>query len=148
MAKILGGIAKKKNNLLLISPGHLLTILHQLTKIEATCYTNFRDMCGSRVGTGGPDPPPLESYKNIGFLSNTGLDPIKHHTATKPAFNVWPSLARQLNAISVAFRWSADDCPILVVFGSTHLLKKSWTPSEKTFWIRTCEISLLQVFNV
>ena len=29
-------------------------------------------------GTGGPDPPPpLENYKNIGFLSNTGPDPLK-----------------------------------------------------------------------
>ena len=37
-------------------------------------------MCGSRGGTGGldpPPPPPLEYYKNIGFLSNTGLDPLK-----------------------------------------------------------------------
>ena len=29
-------------------------------------------------GTGGPDPPPpLENHKNIGFLSNTGRDPLK-----------------------------------------------------------------------
>ena len=30
-------------------------------------------------GAGGPPPPPppLENYKNIGFLSNTGLDPLK-----------------------------------------------------------------------
>ena len=34
-------------------------------------------MCGSRERTGGPDPTPLENYKNIGFLSNTGLDPLK-----------------------------------------------------------------------
>ena len=27
------------------------------------------------VGTGGPDP--LENYKDIGFLSNTGQDPLK-----------------------------------------------------------------------
>ena len=31
-------------------------------------------MCGSR---GGP-PPPLENYKNIVFLSNTGRDPLKN----------------------------------------------------------------------
>ena len=32
--------------------------------------------------------------KNIGFLSNIGLDTLKNHYATKPAFNVWPPSAR------------------------------------------------------
>ena len=44
---------------------------------------------------------PLVSYngriqrgdKNIGFFSNTGLNPLKNHKATKPAFNVIPSSA-------------------------------------------------------
>ena len=31
----------------------------------------------------------------VGFLSNTGPDPLKDHNATKPAFNVGPSSARQ-----------------------------------------------------
>ena len=26
------------------------------------------------------------NHKNIGFLSNTGPDPLKNHKATKPAF--------------------------------------------------------------
>ena len=30
----------------------------------------------------GPPPPPLKNYKNIGFLSNTGPDPLKNHKAT------------------------------------------------------------------
>ena len=42
-------------------------------------------MCESRVEGGGGGGggqgvrphPPLENYKNIGFLSNTGLDPLK-----------------------------------------------------------------------
>ena len=41
-------------------------------------------MRGSRGGGGGGgggggagDPDPLENYKNIGFLSNTGPDPLK-----------------------------------------------------------------------
>ena len=54
-------------------------------------------MCRSRGGRGGPDP--LENHKNIVFLSNTDLDPMKNHKATKLAFNVGPSSARQLNAI-------------------------------------------------
>ena len=41
--------------------------------------------------------------KSIGFLSNTGPDPLKNHKATKPTFNVGPSSARQRNAISMAF---------------------------------------------
>ena len=67
--------------------------------------------------------PPLENYKNIGFLSNTGLDPLKNHKATKPVFNVRPSSTRQRSAIQITFRWRANDGPILVVlvvFGSTH----------------------------
>ena len=50
--------------------------------------------------TGGPDPPPpWKDHKNIEFLSNNGPDPLKKHKASKPAFNVRPSLARQQNAI-------------------------------------------------
>ena len=37
--------------------------------------------------TGGPPPEKLQKYKG---LSNTGLDPLKNHKATKPAFNVRP----------------------------------------------------------
>ena len=58
---------------------------------------------------------PLENYKNIGFLSNTGPpDPLKFTklqctkpACTKPAFNVEPSSALQQNAIYMAFRWRA-----------------------------------------
>ena len=32
---------------------------------------------GGGGGAGGPDP--LENYKNIGFLSNTGPDSLKNH---------------------------------------------------------------------
>ena len=64
-------------------------------------------------GTGGPHPPPPPKNHKI----NTGSDLLKNHKATKPAFNVGPSAARQRNAI---YRLRADDGPILVVFGSTH----------------------------
>ena len=42
---------------------------------------------------------PLKNYKNIGFISNTGPDPLKTYKATKPAFNTRPSSIRQQNAI-------------------------------------------------
>ena len=52
-----------------------------------------------REGQGVRTPSPLKNHKNIGFLSNTGPDPLKIHKATKPAFNVGPLSARQQNAI-------------------------------------------------
>ena len=75
-------------------------------------------MGGSRGGGGGVRTP-LKNHKNIGFLCNTGLDTLKNHKATKPALNVGPSSARQRNAISMEFRWSADDVQFIAVFGSS-----------------------------
>ena len=88
---------------------------------------------GQRVRT------PSEKSQNIGFSSNTGPDPLKNHKATKPAFNVGSLSARQQNVILMAFRWWANDGP-LIVFRSTspHYLKthtqkrQIWTPSSKT----------------
>ena len=39
--------------------------------------------------------PSLKNHKNIGFLSNTGLDRLKNHKVTKLAFNVGPSSGHQ-----------------------------------------------------
>ena len=41
--------------------------------------SNLTNMCGSREGGGQGvrTPPPPENYKNIGFLNNTGPDPLK-----------------------------------------------------------------------
>ena len=61
-------------------------------------------------------PDPLKTFKAIGFLSNTGLDPLENHNAIK----LWPSSAHQRNAISMMFRWGAVDGPLLVVFGPSH----------------------------
>ena len=71
-------------------------------------------MRGSRGWTGGLDPPPLKNHKNIGFLRNTGPDPLK---ITK-LLSQHSMLARQRNAI---------DDPILVVFGSSLSLIKKQT---------------------
>ena len=40
-----------------------------------------------------------EKLKNIGFLNNTGPDPLKNHKATKPEFNVGQSSTPLQNAI-------------------------------------------------
>ena len=39
------------------------------------------------------------NQKAIRFLSNSGLDPLENHKATKTAFNVGPSSAHQRNTI-------------------------------------------------
>ena len=62
------------------------------TMVLPKLYCNKENMHShSRIQRGrgqrGRDPPP-EKSQNIGFFSNTGLDPLKNHKATKPAFNV------------------------------------------------------------
>ena len=57
----------------------------------------FRYTCGSRGGFGVGTP--LENHKALGFLSSTDWDPLENNEATKPAFNVGPSLTHPRNAI-------------------------------------------------
>ena len=58
-------------------------------------YAPRADPEGVRAGSPDPPPPPTpENHKAIGFLSNTGPEPLKIHKATKPAFNYGPSLAQ------------------------------------------------------
>ena len=66
-------------------------------------------MGGSR---GGQEVMTPRKSQNIGFLSNTGPDPLKINKATKPTFNVGPSSARQRNTI----RWRFDDGRLILVF--------------------------------
>ena len=74
-------------------------------------------MGGSRGGGGQGVQTPLKNYKNIGFPSNTPCSAYpKNYKATKPAFNVGPSSAQQQNIISMAFRWRAENDPLLVLF--------------------------------
>ena len=51
-------------------------------------------------GGGGWGSRPLENLKIIGFLWNTGPDPLENHKATS---NVMPSSARLRNAIKWRF---------------------------------------------
>ena len=62
-------------------------------------------MRGSR-GRNSESEPFLENHKAIVYLSNIGLDRQENHTASKPVLNVGPLLA---------FRFPADDAPLLVV---------------------------------
>ena len=68
-----------------------------LDVLAATCYVC--DPFCMRGSRGGQGIRPLKNHKNNGFLSNTGPNPLKINKATKPAFSVGPSLARQRNVI-------------------------------------------------
>ena len=94
--------------------------MHKFVKcaVYETCALmhNYAQACADPEGGGGQGVTPLKNHKNIlGFLSSTGPDPLKNHKATKPEFNVGLSSACQRNAIEMAFRWRADDGPVLVL---------------------------------
>ena len=106
-------------------------------------------MCGSRGGgAGGPDPPPLKNHENIGFSSNTGPDPLKNH-CYQANIQCWVVIGTLAKRYLMAFRWRAGDGPLKVVHGSslpTSTRKKrcqSWTPFDKTVWIRAWSLVAL-----
>ena len=44
----------------------------------------------------------------------------------------------------MAFRWRADDDPVIVILQTKERKKKSFKnedPSDKTFWIRACTLT-------
>ena len=93
----------KKNNEF-VSSHQIFGRSVQLSSSFAKSFPYVRDAFSDPegAGAGGSSPPPpfhLESHKSIGFLSNTGLDPLKNHKATKPAFNDGQSSDRQRKAI-------------------------------------------------
>ena len=73
---------------------------------------NVRIQSGDR-GFGPTLPGKSQKYR---VLCNTGPDPLTNHKGSKPAFNVGPLSARQRDAIQMAFRWRADDGPLIGVF--------------------------------
>ena len=97
-------------------------------------------MCGSRGGT-GPDPlPPWKSQK-YSFFSNTGPVPLKIGKLRSQHSILGHNRHRHLshlNGVSLAGRWwPAKSC--IWIIPPTIKQKKgcqSWTPSDKTFWIR------------
>ena len=69
------------------------SVCHDLfSRLDTITYVQTGSRADPEGGQGVRTPPPP---KNIGFLSNTGPDPLKNHKAAKPAFNVGPSSARQ-----------------------------------------------------
>ena len=54
---------------------------HRASLLFSMIRTPVGGSRGGGGGAGGPDPTP-ENHKNLGFLSNTGPDPLKNHKAT------------------------------------------------------------------
>ena len=98
-------------------------------------------MCGSRWGWQGvrsPPHPSLKNHKNLGFLAIQVWVPLKNNKATKPAFNVGPSSARQKNAIKWRFAGGPMMAPLIPSSTKKKITCQIWAPSNKTFWIRAC----------
>ena len=92
--------------------------------------------------------PPLENNKNIGFLSNTDPDPLKI-TKLPIQQSSWaiigPPAIRHLNGVLLAVRRWPTNSGIWILPPLIKLKKKhcqSWTPSDKTFWIRASFLRL------
>ena len=80
-------------------------ILASLTLFILDTCTLVLSCADPEGGTRGPDPPPPKKSQNIGFLNNTGLDPLKitklptqHSITSTPA-------KRHLNGASLAGWW-------------------------------------------
>ena len=108
--------------------------------------------CWLSYGQGVPTPPPWKITKNIGFLSNTGPDPLKKKAKKTPqsyqaSIQLWaiidvPAKCR-LNGVLLVGRWWLAYSSICLD-GLSPLnkkkKKKSWTPSDKSFWIWACHL--------
>ena len=83
------------NPLYFVMNGYMFLKLYACQFNKSITFDRFF-MSGSKGGGGGRGSrPPSENHKNIGFLGNTGTDPLK----IMSTLNVGPSSARQPNAI-------------------------------------------------
>ena len=97
-------------------------------------------------GQGVRTPPPLENYKNKGFISNTGPDPLKI-TKLPSQHSMLGHHRPASEGVSLAGRWWPANSGIWILPLFIKLKKKnrcqSWTTSEKTFWIRTFQSNIM-----
>ena len=63
------------------------------------------------VVVGGGGLTLVENHKNIGYLSKTGLDPLKNNKATKPAFHV----EHHRHASETTFIWRFVGGPMMAL---------------------------------
>ena len=95
-----------------------------------------REVQGDRT----PPPPHTHTHKKkkIGFLSNTGPDPLYSHKATNPEFNVGPSSTRKL-CLSCFLVCLLQPCG--------HLLGKGWPLGSLVCNVLLCFLLLSHVVS-
>ena len=69
--------------------------------LEQTVLHSCTDPGGGGGGGNRGSGAPLKNHKNIGFISNTGLDPLKNHKAIKPAL----ILGHHQHTSETPFKW-------------------------------------------
>ena len=85
-----------------------------------SCALHVRIQRGGR----GSGPLPLKNRKKCGFSSNTGPDPLKN-CSYQASIQCWAIIGTPAKRHLMAFRWRANDGPLIVVHGSSpHILKK------------------------
>ena len=77
----------------------LVKLKHHSSIASISQREDGRGPCADPEGGGQGVRTPHEKSQKYRFHINTGPDPLKKHKATKPAFNVGPSSARQRKAI-------------------------------------------------
>ena len=108
-------LAEESDQLVSKKPADMIKRIYQLNYLYIISSPEHKVHAQiQRGGQGIRTPPSLKNHKNIGFLSKTGPDPLKNHKATKPAFNVGLSSARQRNAIKMTFRWRVNYGPLIL----------------------------------
>ena len=106
---------------LLILPSSVRSIKNQNLPVPGGGSSACADPEGDR-GSG----PPWKITKNIGFLSNTGSDPLKNQAAIQ----CWTIIGLPAKRHLIAFRWWADNGPLLVIFWSSLPWSTKKTLSE------------------
>ena len=92
--------------------------------------------------------PLLKITKNIGFLSNTGPDTLTNHKAIKPISDGVSLVGRRLPAYGGTCIWIL---PLIKLKKNKQKQPQSWTPYDKTVWIRargTWTCLYCEVFHV
>ena len=67
-----------------------------------------------RGGQGSGPPPPLKNHKNIGFLSNTGPDPLKIHKL--PSQHSMLGHHQPVPVSETPFKWRFAGRPVMARF--------------------------------
>ena len=89
----------------------------------------------------------LKNPENIGFPSNTGPDLLKNH-CYQVSNQCWAIIGTLAKRHLMAFRWQADDGPLIVELGSslpTSTKKKKLDPLSQNFLDPSMAVDLVNL---